>query len=170
MFTNKHVIVAMIVAPILALVSYFSVDKFVSETPHAAQEGASYVLAELPNCRYNSGICGMRNGDFFVKMRTETLNGSEVFLKLHSAHAIDGIAVALIASPEQDAASVAPEKMTADDAGLDWTLQLPKFDPEVSRLHVAISANGVLYYGDAQTKFATYETIFDADFRREHQE
>ncbi len=168
MFTNKHLVVAMIVAPILALVSYFSIDRMVSETPKAAVEGASYVLAELPNCRYSSGICGMRNGDFIVKMKTETVNGSEVFLKLNSVFALDGVLVAVADAKDQDMTLVTPDKMRADDDSMQsWTLQLPKFDPQVSRLHLAISSKDVLYYGDVQTKFTEYETVFKEDFRRE---
>ena len=38
-YKNKHVVVAMLVAPVLALIGYFSVDALVAEKPHAAQAG-----------------------------------------------------------------------------------------------------------------------------------
>jgi len=61
--TNKHLIIAMIVAPILAVIAYYGVDRVVSETPHKAVKGQSYPLAAKSNCRYKSGECTLKNGD-----------------------------------------------------------------------------------------------------------
>jgi len=63
-FKNKHVITAMIVAPILAIVSYYAVDLMVKEQPKAAVEGQAYKLIAKSNCRYSSGACDLVNGDF----------------------------------------------------------------------------------------------------------
>ena len=57
---NKHLLTASLVAPILALMSYFAIDALVGETPHAAEEGQSYQLVEKQNCRYNSGSYDQR--------------------------------------------------------------------------------------------------------------
>ena len=91
-----------------------------------------------------------------------------MFLKINSVFALDGVLVAVADSKAQDMTLVTPDKMRADDDSMQsWTLQLPKFDPQVSRLHLAISSKDVLYYGDVQTKFTEYETVFKEDFRRE---
>ncbi|NOQ87942.1 MAG: hypothetical protein GQ550_03380, partial [Gammaproteobacteria bacterium] len=49
---NKHLILAMFVAPVLAIIAYSSVDTIVSEQPQAAMQGSSYKLAAKSNCRY----------------------------------------------------------------------------------------------------------------------
>lgn len=56
LLTNKHVVIAMLVAPVLAVIAYFAVDASVSEPPKAAQPGQSYPLAVRSNCRYTSGF------------------------------------------------------------------------------------------------------------------
>ena len=65
MFKNKHFIVALLIAPILAIIAYFGVDIAVSEKPHAAKKGQSYKLVSKSNCRYTSGLCDMENGEFY---------------------------------------------------------------------------------------------------------
>jgi hypothetical protein len=44
----------MIVAPILAIISYFTVDYYVAEVPHKAKQGQSYKMLVKPNCRWAS--------------------------------------------------------------------------------------------------------------------
>lgn len=161
--TNKHVVVAMIVTPILAVLGYFAVDAAVSEKPHAAKPGQKYELAEKPNCRYTSGICGLKNGDFEINLTTEWRDDNRMLLVLKSAHALDGVIVALV---ENEADNKPPQKMNATDQdGLQWSLDMPRPDPE-NRLHLAVSSNKTLYYGDAAMKFTLYKTTFDDDFRQ----
>ena len=69
MFSNKHVLVAMLVAPVLAIMAWFAVDYFVAERPHAAEEGATYTLLAKSNCRYASGKCDLENADFELTIR-----------------------------------------------------------------------------------------------------
>jgi hypothetical protein len=64
--TNKHFVVALIVAPILAIISYFAVDKLVAPEPIAAQAGENFPLVARSNCRWESGKCTLANGDFKV--------------------------------------------------------------------------------------------------------
>ena len=54
-FKNRHLVIATLMAPVLALISYYAVNALVSETPHAAKAGQSYQLAEKPNCRRGGG-------------------------------------------------------------------------------------------------------------------
>ena len=51
MWKNKHVVVAMLVAPILAILAWFAVDSMVAERAHSAKPGASYKLVAKSNCR-----------------------------------------------------------------------------------------------------------------------
>ena len=82
MFTNKHVVVAMLVAPILAILAWFAVDALVSERPHVAHEGGAYRLAAKPSCRYASGMCELENADLKISIRPESLSSDSMSLAL----------------------------------------------------------------------------------------
>ena len=80
---NRHVLVASLVAPLLALLAWFAIDFFTSETPHAAVEGQSYALVEKPNCRYDSGLCGLKNNDFELELSYRRISGDEDIAALY---------------------------------------------------------------------------------------
>lgn len=151
MWKNKHILIAMLVTPVLGLLGYFAVSALVGEKPHVAEEGQSYLLIEKPNCRYNSGMCGLKNGDFELDLSFEWRGDDGMFLMLKSEHPLDGILVAMV-DPAIDKG--VPAKMSAaGDGGLSWTLDLPRPNPERHRLRLAASAGKVLYFGDVATKF-----------------
>jgi hypothetical protein len=148
-------VIAMIVAPILGVMSYFVVSFFVGEKPHAAEEGQSYQLVEKPNCRYSSGNCGLKNGDFELKLSTEPIGDDRVLLKLESVFPLDGVKVALV---EYETDEKRPMDMRrADGDGLAWTLDVARPEPERDRLHLVAASNGALYYGDVAMKFTLHE-------------
>jgi len=76
-FKNKHVIVAMIVAPILAILSWYATGFIVDEKEHVMKDGAVYTLVVRPNCRWASGKCTLSNSDLKIditgKYTTHTL-------------------------------------------------------------------------------------------------
>jgi len=148
---NKHVVTATIVAPVLALIAYFGVNALVGESPHAAEEGQSYQLVEMPGCRYNSGHCGLKNGDFELNLSTESLENGRMLLMLESEFPLEGIKVALVEDEADEKQPVDMRPMGAD--GLRWSLEIARPDPERNRLHLVASANGSLYFGDAAMKF-----------------
>ncbi|CAM3089826.1 hypothetical protein [Vibrio neptunius] len=158
MFKNKHFIVALLIAPILSIIAYFGTDMAVSEKPHAAKEGQSYKLASKSNCRYTSGLCDMENGDFKVKFRSERLTEDSLELSLHAAHALQGVKLSLVSSENQNAQPI--DMQPADQAGQDWYIRLPKPTSADNWLRVAIQSDGTLYYGETQTVFVKYETLF----------
>ena len=162
--TNKHVVIALIVAPILAVIAYLGVDGLVSETPHAAVSGARYELLEKPNCRYNSGVCGLKNGDFELKLTVDWQNDGGSTLNLQSIFPLEGARVALVnpGQPESD-----PQVMQqADERGLNWVVQLGELDPDASRLRMAVVSSETFYYGEVATLFSVYKTSFGGDFRQ----
>jgi len=153
---NKHMVTAAIVAPVLALIAYFGVDALVGESPHAAEEGQSYPLVEMPNCRYSSGRCGLKNGAFRLNFSTEWLADDRLLLLLESEFPLDGVKVALV---DHEANEQQPVNMRAlGEDGLGWSLEIARPDPERNRLHLVASANGSLYFGDAAMKFTLQET------------
>lgn len=152
---NKHLLVATITAPILGILSYFAVNHFISEKPHAAEAGQDYVLVEKPNCRYSSGNCGLKNGDFELQISFERLESNRMLLTMRSVNPLEGVMLALA---EKDAVDQRPSAMQAvGQDGLIWSLEVPSPDPEMHRIYLAASSNETLYYGDVSTKFTLTE-------------
>ena len=90
MFKNKHVIIAMIVAPILSILAWFAVGQFTGEQPQVAQPGQSYPLVEKSNCRYESGACDLENQDFKVRISLQAgVTGPEFVLT--ATHPLEGV-------------------------------------------------------------------------------
>jgi hypothetical protein len=152
---NKHLVTAAIVAPVLALIGYFGINALVGESPHAAEAGQSYQLVEMPSCRYNSGHCGLKNGDFELNLSTESLDADRLLLMLKSEFPLEGVKVALIEDNSDEEQPVDMQPMGED--GLTWSLEMARPDPERNRLHLVASANQSLYFGDAAMKFTLQE-------------
>jgi hypothetical protein len=152
---NKHVIIATMMAPVLALIAYFGINALVGEKPHAAEAGQSYELIEKPNCRRSGGFCGLKNGDFELNLSFERLDANRLLLKLESAHPLDGVMAALV---ENESDGERPWEMRPlGNDGLTWSLEIARPDPERQRMHLVASANEVLYFGDASMKFSLIE-------------
>jgi len=154
-FKSKHVVIAMLVAPVLAILGYFALDTLVGEKPKPAMEGQSYPLAEKPNCRYASGRCELKNGDFELQLGARALGGDRVTLTLRSVVPLEGVMVALVESTDGDAPPVPMEPLGQD--GLTWSLNMPRPEAERHRLRLAASSGGSIYFGDAATDFALLE-------------
>ena len=148
---NKHILVAGLIAPLLAVGAYYAVDLWVGEKPHAAEAGRSYPLVELPNCRYDSGACGLKNGDFRLDIRFERLSDERLSMRLTSEFPLDGVKLAVVAEGGGEPPPRAMQPTSED--GLDWTLDIESYDPETDRLRLVAASAGSLYFGDASMKF-----------------
>jgi hypothetical protein len=153
---NKHVLTAALVAPLLALMSYFAIDFFMGEPPHAAEEGQSYKLVEKPNCRYNSGQCGLKNVDFELGLSPEWSSDDQLVLTLQSEIPLDGVVIALVQNEADDKLPV--DMLRSGDDGLVWTVNMGRANPEQDRLRLVAAANQSLWYGDVALKFALPKT------------
>lgn len=150
-FKNKHLLMAMIVAPILGVLTYYALDTLVSEPPQAAEEGKSYQLLALPNCRRVSGVCGLKNGDFDLELRAEWMAEDRLVLMLKSVFPLDGVMLGLVAGEAEEESPA--EMRPMDEAGLFWSLEVIRPDPAHNRLQVVASANQSLYFGDTASTF-----------------
>lgn len=119
---SKHLVIAMLMAPVLALISYYAVNALEGETPHAAKAGQSYQLAEKPNCRRGGGNCSLKNGDFELALSFEWLEDGRMLLQLGSAYPLDGVLVSLVENEADDKQPV--EMLPAGDDGLNWSLDM----------------------------------------------
>lgn len=158
MFKNKHVIVALIVAPILALISYFAVDYMVSEKPQAAKPGTAYPLVAKSNCRYTSGRCRLENGDFVV---TVTVPANT--LKVTSPHVLSHVEV-YIATDSDDTGDFI--HLQPNEDGRHWSVSLPVRPTESHLLRIVTIAADTIYYGETILTFMNYQTSFSKDFER----
>ena len=161
---NKHMILAMFVAPVLAIIAYFSVDYMVSEKPQAARQGASYKLAAKSNCRYQSGVCTLKNGDIEVHIRAHRIVDKEGYKGIEmSMRSERPIQHAIISHVADDIASE-PVAMNAASAEMkDWKVMLYLADPEKSILRLALNISDAMYYAETTAIFIDYETSFSRE-------
>lgn len=144
-FTNKHVVLALIIAPILSVIAWFAVDAFIGEQPHAAKTGQSYPLVAQSNCRYESGACDLENEDFTVTI--QLIDGSYL---LSSEYRIESALMAAGSSAEVPA----PNPMQPIGAtGKSWRIDGLGVPEAEDRIFVVIQSNGVTFFGDAATVF-----------------
>lgn len=150
MFTNKHVVVAMLVAPVLAIMAWFAIDYFIGERPHAAQEGAAYTLIAKSNCRYDSGQCDLENSDFKLSIRPTSVSPGSVQLEMTSAFPLQSATLGLV----DDGTPALPSPMTATNAdALHWTTRMDSPSGENSAIRVAVTAEGATWYAEVPTVF-----------------
>lgn len=165
LLTNKHVLVAMIVAPILAVTTYFGIDYVVKEKPQLAKAGKSYPLLAKSNCRYSSGKCNLVNSGFKASLVIKDID-SRPALYLDASHPLDGVMVG-IAEEGVDIQQVQPKPMIIQgDSNQNWALPLDFKVDKTTTLAIAIVANGSQYFGETIMAFSKYEAIFKEDFRR----
>ena len=150
LFRNRHILVAALVAPVLALIAYFAIDFFFGETPHVAVEGQSYPLVEKPGCRWDSGYCGLKNNDFELDLVVRKVDGDTLLL-LESAFALEGV---MLSVGRDEAGGAPPSPMqSADEEGHRWSHPLIVTQPGEDRIRLVAAADGSLYYGDVSTAF-----------------
>ncbi len=143
-FTNKHVVIAMIAAPILAVISYLAVDRYVSPKPIPAQVGQTYPLVTRSNCRYNSGKCTLVNGDFKVELETATQAEQNTFtLNVQSEFPIQGARYALIDSQGQEIQNGSGSSSIFSRNSLQGA----------SAMRIALNSNDVWYFAETQIEF-----------------
>ncbi len=149
MFRNKHVIIALLVAPVLAILAWFAVGALVGEEPHQAVAGSSYPLLERSNCRYGSGQCDLRNED----MRLSIVYEESVAGPILRLQANQSLSNALLGVGVLDT-EVAPLPMQKQDSGgMQWTVSLPALPSPSERLMVVVEAQGARWYADTSTAF-----------------
>ncbi|MCW9013861.1 MAG: hypothetical protein OQL06_08765 [Gammaproteobacteria bacterium] len=157
---NKHVILAMFVAPILAIIAYFGVDYVVSEKPHSAQKGNSYRLSANSNCRYKSGHCTLVNGDIEVHLRAQRSGEQQIELSLSSDIPIQN---ALISYVDDNIASEPTPMHSSHPQTNTWLAKLNLQSPEKSTLRLALGISDSLYYAETSAVFIDYQTSFSQD-------
>ncbi len=157
MWKNKHVVVALLVAPVLALMAYFAVDHMVAERPHAAKPGASYRLLAKSNCRYASGGCDLKNGNFEVSLKPEPAGSDRVRIAVESNHPLRVASLGVAAAPGADS-EPAPLERETDDA-LRWSTTIARPPPGETVFQLAVVAEKSSYYAEVPTVFVDTDDL-----------
>ena len=157
---NRHVVTAMIVAPLLAVIAWFAVDRLVAERPHVAREGRAYPLIARSDCRYTSGQCSLENASFKSTLRYDQAGGT---LSLKSSHALQNATIGFVTAAGHENP---PRAMNATDASRQsWRLPVRRdLDPK-TLARIALRANNAYYFAETQMVFIEYQTGFGKDFR-----
>lgn len=150
MFTNKHVVVAMLVAPVLAILAWFAIDYFIAERPHAAKPGGSYKLVAKSNCRYDSGQCDLENGEFLLTLRPAGIRSASTTLSMQSKFPLQQATIGLIDDGLQ---AVATQMTPASSDATEWTATLAIPAGIESALGIAVTSGGATYFAEVPTTF-----------------
>ncbi len=145
MWKNKHVVVALLVAPILSILAWYAVGNLFGEKPHAAKKGETYTLVGRSNCRYASGACDLHNSDFQLTLMPDLLAASSVALTLTSSHPLQSAALGLVDGG--DAQQPAPMTRTGD-TGTRWQGLLPRPSSPDATIRIAVTARGATWYAE----------------------
>ncbi|GAB5451656.1 MAG: hypothetical protein Hals2KO_19840 [Halioglobus sp.] len=148
LFANKHVIIALLVAPLLAVFTWLAVGELTGEKPRAAQPGASYPLLAKSNCRYASGQCDLENGDLALTLSARQ-TGAGLTLVMNASHPLDHVLLA-----NASTASTLPSAMLRrDEAGRLWELPLEAIPATSDRLRLVALTGGSRYYVENGAEF-----------------
>ncbi len=150
MWKNKHVVVAMLVAPVLAVLAWFAVDYFVAERPHSAEPGAAYPLVAKSNCRYDSGRCDLENADFEIALLPQRITPGAVSIRLESRFPLQQATLGLV----EKGIAAPPVRMQADDEEKTaWLAQITAPASSDSMLRVGVVSDDATFFAEVPVVF-----------------
>ena len=145
---NKHIALALLVAPLLSLIAWFAVGHINREQAAHAIAGQAYVLIAASNCRWPSGQCDLENNDFRVTISAD----SDTSLLLTSRHALDGVVVSSTSGTEADAQQ--PISLVREDhTGHRWRWHRAPQTLGGSPIRLVAQVAGTQFYGETGTAF-----------------
>jgi hypothetical protein len=151
MWKNKHVVIALIVAPILAVLAWFAVGQIAGEKAKVAEPGAAYPLVARSNCRWASGQCELHNNDLEMTILPLELGAQYTKLSLDSEFPLTQATFALLLNGNEVVANA--EHDASPDAPAQMTVTVPAFaDPE-AMLRVAVTVQESLYFAEVPVVF-----------------
>ena len=145
---NRHVLLALLVAPVLAVLGWMAMGMLAGERAAPARPGQDYPLLEKSSCRWASGFCELENEDFALTLRVT----ADSVLEVRSDHALEGVLVSIHdpAVPEVPAPrSLAP----MDAAGMLWGMPIAAPPAPGDRIRLVAAAGGSRYFGEASSRF-----------------
>jgi hypothetical protein len=151
MWKNKHLVIAMIVAPILAVLAWFAVGYVAGEKAQVAEPGVAYPLVARSSCRWESGECELVNNDLKMTILPLELGAQYTRLSLDSEFPLTQATFALLSDGNEVAASA--EHDESPGATAQMTVTIPAFaDPE-AMLRVAVTVHESIYFAEVPVVF-----------------
>lgn len=150
MWKNKHVVVALLVAPILSILAWYAVGNMFGEEPQSAEAGKTYKLVARSNCRYESGSCDLHNADFQLTIEPEMVAASSIALRMTSSHALQSAVFGLV---EGDSAHAPAPLTPTNEEGTEWQGLIPHPNSHDAQIRVAVTAQGATWYAEVSTIF-----------------
>ncbi|MEO0368077.1 MAG: hypothetical protein AAF197_04740 [Pseudomonadota bacterium] len=154
---NKHLWAAIVIAPLLALLSWYGVGWYAQEQPSPAKPGASYPLTAQSNCRYESGLCTLKNNDLELYIKVES-DSKFTILNIESTHSLNQ---AVVGIGDDEPLSLDPQ----DASNTIWAKNLLTEPSLYSTLRVVVTVNDSHYYAQTSLAFQDYQTAYRQDFR-----
>jgi hypothetical protein len=155
MWKNWHVVAALLVAPVLAILAWFAVDWFVAERPHEARPGQDYPLMAKSNCRWPSGACDLVNESFRLTLTPAARDGTMLRLRIESRFPLSAAAAGL--APRAGAASQPVAFAPAEGEDTVWSGTLPAPGDEGATLQIVVTAAGSRYFAEVPVVFLAAE-------------
>jgi len=155
MWKNKHVVVALLVAPILSILAWYAVDTWVGEKPQAAEAGGAYKLVARSNCRYESGKCDLVNNDFKLTLLPGNRVTGATDLSIDSEFELDQVTLALVVNDAETTATA--ESRDFQEPSKSWSVTIPATAEPGAILRVAVTARESLYYAEVPVTFMMEE-------------
>jgi hypothetical protein len=149
MLSNKNLVVAILVAPVLSILGWWAMGEFIGEKPRSAQEGQSYPLLEKSSCRYASGLCELENVDFklVLSYREDNLGP---YILVNASHSLQGILMAV--GPGDSELTPGAMNMIGEQ-GTQWRMSLDSRPDPQARIRLVARVAGSTWFGDASTHF-----------------
>ncbi|MEM8983894.1 MAG: hypothetical protein AAGC71_12765 [Pseudomonadota bacterium] len=145
MWRSPHIIVALLVAPVLAVLAYFAASKLVGDTAGPAQRGASYPLLVGANCRRSSGQCQLSNAQLRIDLTMTAYSDAAITLELYASNTFDGVLI----GDGTDKATASPFERIAP---LRWRVALPHPSDAATLPFVAV-ADTTAFFAELPTDF-----------------
>ena len=149
-FTDKHVVIAMLVAPILAIASWYAVGWLAGDLTDSevAESGQAYPLLERSGCRYEGGECRVSNGDFILTLTVGTVD-NEGAIYIQSALPLESLLVGLRSSGDRP--PLVAQRQSNNTRDWMFLAQGPIASDDALRI-VAVTG-GAAYFGEVSLTF-----------------
>jgi hypothetical protein len=151
MWKNKHVVIAMLVAPLLAIIAWYGVDSIVAERAETAKPGEHYPLVARSNCRYDSGQCDLVNNDFKLIIHAVEVQPYKTTLTLESEFQLTSATLSLVSGNNEELATVVAGD--ASDMPVQWTVTIASAAVPPAVLRVAVSVQQSIYFAEVPVIF-----------------
>lgn len=148
LITDRHLLIALLVAPLLAVLAWFATDALISEKAKPAQAGEDYRLLPKSNCRYASGVCDLVNEDMHLELSVSS--GSSTRLELRASH---GLSMAVISIGGTDSGAEPMPMRQLDYDGLRRIMPVTVNSSDTELLRLVVVAGQSRYYAQTSVGF-----------------